>query len=497
MNPNISNNIYNNIDRRSDIKNNMNPNIRNNIRNRYGNNAYSNNAYGNNAYGNNTITDNILKYYYNILISHLSSLKMFNNNNKKKIMEYYNELIEDFKINNETNKEKQILKKIEDFLILITENYNEEEIKEKIDILIFKNFSKKNIISPYDIFFCDCEILKNIINSIIIIDIKTNFNRCINSIKKINNLYNANNIKSINERFIFTKKIKNDLNILFDEYIKFYLYLLNKYDNDYYYVFPLLIRNNNVYEIVSSTINKNKNKNESKHEILSLESSFGGADFYDTEIDKSIENIKEMTNDMAKSQPLIKNNYDIDDIKRIESFLENANINNLIKTKQLKLNKNFKEMLQDINKYNLEIEETEENEELLKENKIKNKEFFNDFFKDTDDEIIKNMYNLYENEDDKKNFLEYIVDKISYNKFNNKNSSIISVADNIFDKIKTSTFPGNIFNLDDSSMQFILMLETLESMKTVNKEGNDNITVNINREDLTNVKVNGVEVDVE
>lgn len=328
---------------------------------------------------------------------------------------------------------------------------------------------------------------KEIITSYILSDIIHSLYNTYNAIKKIHNKITSEKVEDKKYLFAMTHDINNQLKSDYGLLLKLYVYILNTFDKNNLYVLPQIMRNNNTIKFLLSIV---KRKKDSK--LL------GG----DPSLDRNVETIKDMMIDMGQNKPIIKNVYDIEDIKQIESLLQNSKINDLIQSKRLKLNNNFQSLLHDISRDVLDDYKIKDNDKengaFDEENDVGEKEkfqsFFNKFFifSNENDEEKEKLYTAFMNAPNKKVFLDYFVDRYSHNTFLNpdKGSKLLSIADNLFSKILKSDLGNNSFSLNNNDTQFILMLETLESFKTALR-GNEtnNITININKE-LNDLKLN-------
>jgi len=337
---------------------------------------------------------------------------------------------------------------------------------------------------------------RDIISSYIYADV---FYSMYNAAKNMINLQNcmrSNNVKDREYIHALTaeldEKLKKDYCLL----LQLYVYILNLYDRNNFYVLPQIARI------------KEKHDDKVDHKIQFLLSVIRKRKTGGNATDDKVETIKDMINDMSKTKAIIRNVYDIDDIKRIESLLQNSRINDLIQSKKLKLNPNFQSLLQDVSKDLIDDYEIQKNDEDasafdVEPNKDgeKFKDFFDNFFifsGEEQDEKEK-LYHAFVNSPDKKVFIDYFLDRIGHNSFLNpqdKSFKVLSIADSLFSKILKSDLSNNSFNLNNNDTQFILMLETLESFKTAMKANETNhITININK-DVNDLKVNNDNVSM-
>lgn len=198
-----------------------------------------------------------------------------------------------------------------------------------------------------------------------------------------------------------------------------------------------------------------------------------------------IEKLRNKIEDITE-QAYVKNVYASDDIDRLETLLNNKKINNLIQTKKIKLAKNFQGLITQI---------MENNNSEDKNNNKNAKDFFDKVFmiNDNDEKVgIDELYDIYNSEPDKQKFLDYLVDKISYYNYlrendspqpnikSTRNSGAITSIGNVFSQILNNNYSDNSFRLKDNDMKFILMLETLNSLKTSLSEAQgNNVIVNL------------------
>lgn len=255
-------------------------------------------------------------------------------------------------------------------------------------------------------------------------------------------------------------EIKKSLDNYHNIFLSFYIGLINKYDTNADYIFPIYDKtSNNIY--VSKVIYPKAGSDETS----------------DTS------KIKEQLDIMFNKN--IKQTYDKEEIKQLESLLENKKINKLIARRELKLTPDFNNIIKDV----LNKDSTEE----------ERKKYFNELFEVKDNKSLskEELYEIYKNEPNKEGFIKYIVDKtlfqnIPQNQTDNT-AKVVSLVDNIFSKILKEDYDYNSLNLKSEDIKFILMLETLNSIKTSSIGSNSNITVNLYK-DVDKATINKEEV---
>lgn len=388
--------------------------------------------------------------------------------------------------NVEHEKQKEVLKRcINSFVRYIPVN----KLQIVLDTIL--SITKGEHYNHPDSFLEFNEILyREIICSYIYSDI---FSSIFNASKNMINLQNSMKSHNIKDReYIHAmtadldEKLKKDYCLL----LQLYVYILNLYDKNNFYVLPQIARI------------KTKTDDKTDHKIQFLFSMIRKNKIGGNPRDENVENIKDMMDDMSKTKAIIRNVYDIEDIKRIESLLKNSRVNDLIQSHKLKLNPNFQSLLRDISTELIDDYEIKKNDEAASAFDVepnndgeKFKDFFDKFFIFTGDEKDEKekLYDAFMNAPDKKIFIEYFLDRIGHSNFMNpqdKNFKVLSIADNLFSKILKSDLGNNSFNLNSNDTQFILMLETLESFKSAMKANETNhITININK-DVNDLKVN-------
>jgi hypothetical protein len=482
----------------------------------------------------------ITNYYYYILKNSLQVLNILNKSDLEYILSY---------IKREDENIEEYFKKIKYILINSINNLTKEKILYKIDFFlntkIFPSVNKSIYINPVNIINKNkitLELLQIFFRTILydsILEYYLNKTRDVNYYKKYDNLK-----LNTEEDFINIYKIINyleeDINIFYKNiYLPFYVNIINKLDHDVDYIFPMIIENN---ILVSGVINDKEFKICDKECIKVIESN----DYNNTEkalnitaanaVNTSANTVNTTSNTVNTTantvnttantvnfernserntaitdienfiagragnpeiimnkleemynEPYIKNLYTKTEIEQLESILNNEKLNSLIKQKKIKLSKNFQEMLKNITEkkdfkniqdYVKKIFIVQDNKENINIDKIAN--------------IIDS--NLGNN----KNFLEYFIDKIIYNDNLNNNGEVISMIDNIFDKILTHDYNHNSLNLENEDIKFILMLETLNALKSNNLQmpSTSNITVNVYK-DIDKAKINNNEIQID
>lgn len=356
-------------------------------------------------------------------------------------------------------------------------NKSVNELQECIKMFMsnkaFSRIDKSNLVSPMDILsdtgeqktllerFCKRAIL------LIILSIKKD-------IKK--NLEFLNNVTNNNDLFLLPEK--NNITKAYNNFFpSFYTYVLNKYDKDNHYIFPYMTMKEN--KLGYTVINKK-----------TTGGSFGKSK------DDVIEDIKKKLLGMSDKHN-IKKIYDMEDVKRLDTLLENNKINQLILSGDLTLSQEFNRISRGI----LSVDTGPEQRE----------KYFGELFqlKDPSKFDMKTLHALYNAEDDKENFLKFLVDKTLHKQINvsslseadQKQLRVITLVDDLFNKILKEDYTDNSLNMKDDDMKFILMLETLNSIKgSTNSSGvadnkKSNITINLYK-DIDHASVNGDKISL-
>jgi hypothetical protein len=255
-------------------------------------------------------------------------------------------------------------------------------------------------------------------------------------------------------------ELKRSLNSYHDIFLSFYIGLINKYDSNADYIFP-------IYDKTSGNIYFSK--------VIYPKAGSG-------ETGDTIK-IKEQLDNLFNKN--IKQTYDKEEIKQLENLLENKKINKLIARKELKLAPGFNNIIKDVLKEDATDEER--------------KKYFNELFEVQDNKNLskEELYDIYKNEPNKEGFIKYIVDKTLFQNIPNyqtdNTAKVVSLVDNIFNKILKEDYDYNSLNLKSEDIKFILMLETLNSIKTSSIGSNSNITVNLYK-DVDKATINKEEI---
>lgn len=195
----------------------------------------------------------------------------------------------------------------------------------------------------------------------------------------------------------------------------------------------------------------------------------------------NLDKIKIQLEDMSKNN--IGKIYDKQDIVRLEELFENNKINKLIAKKEIKLGNNFTKLIENI----------------LREDSEDSKKYFKELFDVSENKYLTNndIYEMYKNEPNKEVFIKYLVEKTILDMFpkNNFNETekVVSVVDKLFDKIIKTDYEHNSLNLKNEDIKFILMLETLNSIKTSNIGQKSNVTLNVYK-DISSAEINGEKI---
>lgn len=422
----------------------------------------------------------IISYYYSVLNLNLQILNIFKKEDKYFILSYITKDIEN--VENFTKILKSVLAKN-------INNLSKDKILDKINLFmntqIFSNIDKSNYINPI------CIINKNKIPiDILSLFFQTILYDCIIQIylnKKIDvKYYNKYNTLILDDPgeilkiFKIINYLRNDIiNFYKKTYLSFYVKIVNKIDRHADYIFPMLIDNSLV---MSGIINeKSFEICTEDNECLTI------TENDDEKIGGNVELIKNKLQEMSY-EPYIKNLYTKSEIETIENILNNEKLNSLIRQKKIRLSKNFQKILKDITKKNKRIDNLEE--------------YVDEIFivQDNPDHInTKKLSEILKNNPNSEKFIEYLIDKIVYNEHlnNESTSEIISLIDHVFDKILNHDYNHNSLNLEDNDIKFILMLETLNALKSNNlpttPNGNSNIILNVYK-DIDSAKINNNEI---
>lgn len=427
------------------------------------------------------IVNHIQKYYADTFKNAFLLLNMCSQKDLNLLLSFFNTPVLE---NNEVSKKYlQEFKKFNSTLGVILEkslDINIESLKEKIDIffldILFPMVNKKEFVMPEHVLNHDLltknvykSFLKNILYKSILIIIDEMITNVLFYKKKL----------QTNVFFSASQELINKMFYQEQTYLGFYHKLLNKYDSGSDYIFP-------IYNYTKGNIHFSK---------IIYDKEKGGA--FDEDL--GVEKIKtQLDNLFVNSNNVIKNVYDKEKIKRLEELLDNTKINNLINNKQLKLKPGFNSIIKKI----LEKEEEKDNDnnhESMAQQDLK-KKYFNDIFELDKGQKITNedIYKIYKEEPDKEQFIKYIVDKTMHNnllsqKKNSEELKITSLIDDIFNHILKTDYDHNSLNLQDDDVKFILMLETLNSIKTSSIGNSSNITVNLYKE-IDGAKINKDEI---
>lgn len=363
---------------------------------------------------------------------------------------------------------------LEKNLTSLVKQFEEISLNEIVDKIIDCNFLKKKLYYPKSVTLLHNDLMNRcfIVNHTLEV-CYDKYQLCSNNINTLLKNHKEKNYVYFFEEFQNTKK-KIEEEILINV-SSFFIYILNKNDPNNYYVFPLLFKNQNGLKLLYSKIQKNIGGN------INNDESF---------IDETISNIKSKLTNMSVEPPSTKYVYSLDDVVRFQTLLENSKINDLIQNKTLSLNDKFikitNKILKESNSNDSNLNISNSSEETVK--KYFSNLFVNKDKKEDNKEKIEELYKAYKNEPDKENFINFIIDKMTHQKFLRKKEDTdtnnnISVVDDIFKTISETNFDGNTFNLTNTDAKLILMLETLENTKKTFKENKkENLTVNINKE---------------
>lgn len=390
--------------------------------------------------------DKIIRLYYSIYIkNNFKYINFCDENELHIIISYFHKEI-NFKIYDKL-LEKIINKNVTKLNKVETEN----KINKLLKINVFRTIDKSKFIIPNNVLSTD-SISINILHSFLR---KIIYNILLELIFQMYS--NIKFYKRVFENEIFYScflELKSILSYYQNAFLQFYIGLINKYDNTGDYIFPVFDRSeSNIY-------------------LSKLAYNVAGAE--------DLSKLKDQINNLYQTN--IKQVYDKEEIKQLESLLENKKINKLIAKKELKLAPGFNNII----KHMLDKDIKDEDK----------KKYFDEIFelKDNKNMTKEELYEIYKNEPDKEKFIKYLVDKTMYQNLNNDSTGkVVSLVDNIFNKILKEDYDHNSLNLQDDDIKFILMLETLNSIKTSSIGNSSNITVNLYK-DVEKAKINKEEV---
>lgn len=383
---------------------------------------------------------NVIKEYYsNVVKNNLEYLDIFKSEELKSLINIFNNDVfndEDFK-----NIEKNI-----NTLKILSKTKTDKAVNLLLSDDLFSFVSKDN--------YQKNPIYTEANNNLFLR--KTLYNILIQLIYKRCKYTNFLVRKSKKKTFFSSQKtIEEKLKKYQNIFLSTYSLLKNKYDNTGDYIHPLL--NNNKKKIIFTKL--------------------------DYCLSGNLDKIKMQLDDMSKEN--IGKIYSREDILRLEEMFENKKINKLIAKKEIKLGNNFTKLINDI----------------LKENTEDAKKYFAKLFEVTENKYLTNedLYSIYQKETNKEAFLKYLTEKtvmtiIPKNNFE-ETEKIVSIVDNLFEKIVKSNYEYNSLNLKNDDIKFILMLETLNSIKTSNIGNKSNITLNVYK-DISSAEINGKKIKI-
>lgn len=457
----------------------------------------------------------ISNYYKKTVQLNLQMLNITNSDDLKTILTFFSGK---YKNQNFDEYDKTLKLTLSSVIDIID---NKEYLIKKIDLFlsnrVFIFIDKGDFIPPYQLIKTDnlpITLLKSFFIKILHHTIILICETMLNNIVFYTDFFKKKNI-SVALSYNILQELKKKLHNIYFIFVNFYVSLLNKYDQDFNYILPLIDHTDNMFfSLITKDSDNFKNLNNqiqyhvkdnnsslvdvveehfSNYQELEQSNEHGG---FEERKDDIILNITNKLSNMSNNHS-IRNIYTKDEFKRLETLLENTKINDLIKKQEIKLNNNFQNLIKNI---------LDENEEKTQET---TREYFNELFRfnnATPDSLSKEeLYNIYKDEPDKKGFLKYLIDKIIYSSIpsevDKKNSTapptaeLVSIIDRLFNKINDIDYRNNSLDLQNDDIKFILMLETLNSIKTGynNSLAKGNITVNLFK-DVAKTKINNEEV---
>lgn len=394
----------------------------------------------------------LFKYFYHRLQNVLNYFGIFNENEKNLFLDgiQNNNLIDEIEQTIQDKINKYDLEQIENILNLFKKC--QQNINIELNII--------SIVKISDIKKIPLDWLQNYISKeleIMIFKYYISYNDILSIFCNLSHDYILNNIKDYSSVYNLYSFLESNKSMFYYIYLQFYFYISKKYTPSNF-IFPVMVDD----KIISSRVY-----------------SVGGA---------SIENVQ---NDlkMLASEPYINNVYSDEEIERIETLLENKKINSLIKSHKLTLAPNFETMIKDIASTD-------------KFNKEDTTKLINNIFKTQDseqlqDETKKNIQDVIDQTGDKDVALKYLIEKIAYSNMDNKDSSNIKNLNEVFKTIQEINLKDNSLQLTDPDMKFILMLETINAIKSSIGTGNKNSNVTLNvYKDIQKVKINDKDIDI-
>lgn len=462
--------------------------------------------------------DNIITLYYGTsLKNNLKYLNIHTDKEIKYLVSFFFQKI-DF---------QEYDKLVNNILQISLDRLDKNELQNKIQLFLsnnlFPSIDKKYFIYPGDVLSpisLTSGILKTFFKKILHQTILCFVHETI----KNKEFYN-NRLKNglFYDSFIQLKKSIQEYNKTF---LKLYTGLINKYDTTGDYIFPVYNTiNDNIYfskveynennkhtNFIKKLQNENNNSSCSSSEdlyknkksitidnkkcsnkdnkIVSNDNNEIGLNKEDWQekagafgVTDEVDIVKKQLNKMFENN--IKHTYNKEELKHLEILLENKKINNLIARKELKLSPGFNSVV--LNILNKNITDNDR------------KKFFNEIFDVSDNSNMtkEELYDVYKNEPNKEGFIKYLVDKtLHQNVLQNTGKTdlkVVALVDNIFNKILDEDYNHNTLNLQDDDIKFILMLETLNSIKTSSIGNSSNITVNLFK-DVDQTRINKEEI---
>lgn len=436
-----------------------------------------------------TIEDLITSYYGVSLKNNLEFFNINTEEEKKIILSYFYQPTEFKSYNHEV---EEVLQKSIDRL-------NKGDLEEKIHLFlsdkVFPNIDKRQFIPPGEI-LSEMSLTTNVLRMFLKRVLHKTILFFISSMVTNKKFYR----KALNNEMFYDAyvSLRASLHQYNKAFLNFYTGLVNKYDKTGDFILPVYnLADNNVY---FSKVNYHSSKPETLQPLK-----FKRDHFDDSELKKIHQFNKEMGLTKEDLIPLggadapiheaqvvkhqldemfdnnIKHVYDKDELKKLEVLLENKKINALIARKELKLNPSFNRVIQKL----LQGEMKEDDR----------KKYFDELFDVSDGAKLtkEELYDVYKNEPNKNGFIKYVVDKTMHQSVptlnETRDSKVVALVDNIFSKILTEDYNHNTLNLQDDDIKFILMLETLNAIKTSSIGNSSNVTVNLFR-DVDKTRVN-------
>lgn len=398
------------------------------------------------------IKESIYEYYKNMLNLNLQELKIFSKKDRTTILECFNPDIK-IKLNEYDTNLKQT---IENCL----KDTDQETISLKINLLlsgsVFSFIKKDKYIYPFNIPKSEdyVSLLKKFFRLYLYSCIIQTLLECLEYVdffeKEFEPTFEKGNINQSHFLYEMCETIKNKISDrCYKGFSSFYIYLINKYDKNTSYIFPMIQKPYHgllISSIVDDFTSDFKSINDSNDNTSTEINLLSDPNIETPIIQKNVYKLGESKGGAAQHNPdknlYMKNVYPKGEIVRIENILNEANLNKLIENKQIKLSSRFHDVL-------LSLHNTKDVDTPTK------KKIFDELFliePDNDYKTYDVLYYIYINEPDKNLFLDYLIDKVSYYNFleSEKEISISSTQQDLKSK---DTNPSSFTNTSLSHVE--------------------------------------------